>query len=77
MKVLVTGASGFIGGAVVRALAAADVAVRITARPGNDLRHLTGLSIERVEADLRDKKSLVLETRQRPASSHRPLNRAG
>lgn len=60
MKVLVTGASGFIGGAVVRALAAADVAVRITARPGNDLRHLTGLSIERVEADLRDKKSLVL-----------------
>lgn len=60
MKVLVTGASGFIGGAVVRALAAADVAVRITARPGNDLRHLTGLPIERVEADLRDKKSLVL-----------------
>jgi dihydroflavonol-4-reductase len=63
MKALVTGASGFIGGAVVRALAAADVAVRITARPGNDLRHLTGLPIERVEADLRDKKSLVLALR--------------
>ncbi|HEX2056181.1 MAG TPA: hopanoid-associated sugar epimerase [Nitrospiraceae bacterium] len=59
MKALVTGASGFIGGAVVRALVAAGVGVRITARPGNDLRHLAGLPMERVEADLRDKGSLV------------------
>lgn len=59
MKALVTGASGFIGGAVVRALVAAGVAVRITARPGNDLRHLASLPMERVEADLRDKESLV------------------
>ena len=59
MKALVTGASGFIGGAVVRALIAAGVTVRVTARPGNDLRHLTGLPLEQVEADLRDKESLV------------------
>jgi dihydroflavonol-4-reductase len=59
MKALVTGASGFIGGAVVRALAAAGVDIRVTARPGNDLRHLGGLAIERVEADLRDKDSLL------------------
>jgi dihydroflavonol-4-reductase len=59
MKALVTGASGFIGGAVVRALVAAGIDVRITARSGNDLRHLTGLPLERVEADLRDKDSLV------------------
>jgi dihydroflavonol-4-reductase len=58
MKALVTGASGFIGGAVVRALVAAGATVRITARPGNDLRHLTGLPLERVEADLREKESL-------------------
>jgi dihydroflavonol-4-reductase len=59
MKALVTGASGFIGGAVVRTLVAAGVEVRITARAGNDLRHLTGISIERVEADLLNKESLV------------------
>jgi dihydroflavonol-4-reductase len=58
MKALVTGASGFIGGAVVRALVAAGVAVRITTRAGNDLRHLAGLPIEPVQADLRDKGSL-------------------
>jgi dihydroflavonol-4-reductase len=59
MKALVTGASGFIGGAVVRTLVAAGIEVRVTARPGNDLRHLTGLPMERVEADLRNKESLV------------------
>lgn len=59
MKALVTGASGFIGGAVVRALVAAGIDVRITARSGNDLRHLTGLPLEHVEADLRDKDSLI------------------
>jgi dihydroflavonol-4-reductase len=59
MKSLVTGASGFVGGAVVRALVAAGVEVRIIARPGNDLRHLAGLPMERVEGDLRNKDSLL------------------
>jgi dihydroflavonol-4-reductase len=59
MKALVTGASGFIGGAVVRALVASGVHVRITARPGNDMRHLTGVTMERVEGDLRNKESLL------------------
>jgi dihydroflavonol-4-reductase len=59
MKSLVTGASGFVGGAVVRALVAAGVEVRIIARPGNDLWHLAGLPMERVEGDLRDKDSLL------------------
>lgn len=59
MKALVTGASGFVGGAVVRALVAAGVGVRIIARPGNDLRHLAGLPMERVEGDLRNKDSLL------------------
>ncbi|WP_447599662.1 hopanoid-associated sugar epimerase [Nitrospira sp. Nam80] len=59
MKALVTGASGFIGGAVVRALVASGVHVRVTARPGNDMRHLTGVAMERVEGDLRNKESLL------------------
>ncbi|MEX5218138.1 MAG: hopanoid-associated sugar epimerase [Nitrospiraceae bacterium] len=59
MKALVTGASGFIGGAVVRALVASGVHVRVTARPGNDMRHLAGVPMERVEGDLRNKESLL------------------
>jgi dihydroflavonol-4-reductase len=59
MKALVTGASGFIGGAVVRALVASGVHVRVTARPDNDMRHLTGVTMERVEGDLRNKESLL------------------
>ena len=59
MKALVTGASGFIGGAVVRALVASGVHVRVTARPGNDMRHLAGVPMEQMEGDLRNKESLL------------------
>ena len=57
MKVLVTGASGFIGGAVVRALVKAGTEVRVIARHGSDTRHLTGLPAEQVEGDLRNRGS--------------------
>lgn len=59
MKALVTGASGFIGGAVVRALVAAGIDVRVLARSGNEMRHLAGVPMERVEGDLRDRGSLI------------------
>lgn len=59
MKALVTGASGFIGGAVVRALVAAGVQARVTVRPGNNMRHLAGVPMEGVEGDLRNKDSLL------------------
>jgi dihydroflavonol-4-reductase len=58
MKALVTGATGFVGGAVARALLRAGVEVRVLARPNSDLQNLEGLVVERVAGDLRDPPSL-------------------
>jgi dihydroflavonol-4-reductase len=58
MKVLVTGATGFVGGAVARALVNSGIDVRVLARAGADLQNLQGLTVERVEGDLRDQASL-------------------
>ncbi len=58
MKALVTGATGFVGGAVARALAKTGVDVRVLARPGSNLENLVGLPVERVDGDLRDPASL-------------------
>ncbi len=55
---LVTGGTGFVGAAVVRALLAEGRAVRALVRPGSDRRNLDGLDIETVEGDLRDDSSL-------------------
>lgn len=53
-KALVTGATGFIGSAVVRALLADGRAVVAMVEPGADERALAGLDVERVNGDLRD-----------------------
>ncbi len=58
MKALVTGATGFVGGAVVRALVRRGDDVRILVRAGADIQNLQGLSVERIEGDLRDRASL-------------------
>src|SRR5688572_33171133 len=58
MKALVTGATGFVGGAVARALVRTGVAVRVLARPGSSMENVAGLSVERVDCDLRDPASL-------------------
>jgi dihydroflavonol-4-reductase len=58
MKALVTGATGFVGAAVARALVRTGVEVRVLARPDSDLRNLDGLPVERVAGDLRDPASL-------------------
>jgi dihydroflavonol-4-reductase len=58
MKALVTGATGFVGGAVARALVQRGIEVRVMARAGADLQNLQGLTVERVEGDLRDQGSL-------------------
>jgi dihydroflavonol-4-reductase len=59
MTTLVTGATGFVGSRVARALLAEGRAVRATVRPGSDRRNLDGLGVEVVEADLGDAASLM------------------
>jgi len=57
-KVLVMGASGFLGSHVVKQLVAAGRSVRIMVRAGSDTRAIDHLSLERVIADLGDRESL-------------------
>ena len=52
--VLVTGANGFIGGAVIRHLAASGIVPRVLVRPGSNRRNLEGLEVEIFEGDLED-----------------------
>jgi dihydroflavonol-4-reductase len=56
---LVTGATGFVGAAVARALLAAGLPVRVLARPGSDRRNLAGLDVETAEGLLEDAASLA------------------
>jgi len=56
--VLVTGATGFVGAAIVRALLARGEAVRVLARPTSDRRNVANLHVEVVEGRLEDATSL-------------------
>src|SRR5271169_2138031 len=56
---LVTGATGFVGSAVVRTLLRAGQRVRVLARPGGDRRNLGDLSIEIAEGAMEDAPSLT------------------
>jgi len=58
MRALVTGATGFVGAAVARALCRAGWQVRALARPGSDRRNLRQLPIELATGDLHDPASL-------------------
>jgi dihydroflavonol-4-reductase len=59
MKTLVTGATGFVGSRVARALLAEGRDVRVTVRAGSDRRNLAGLDVEIVEADLTDAEAMI------------------
>jgi dihydroflavonol-4-reductase len=54
VRTFVTGASGFIGSAVVRALVRSGYSVRALVRPRSPRANLDGLNIEIEEGDMRD-----------------------
>ncbi len=58
MDTLITGASGFVGSAVLRRLIAAGHTVRALIRPNSDPRNLMGLPVETATGDLTDRRSL-------------------
>jgi dihydroflavonol-4-reductase len=57
--VLVTGATGFVGSAVLRALVDRGEAVRVLARPSSPRRNLDGVACEVVEGDMTDAASMT------------------
>lgn len=59
MKVLVTGATGFIGGNVARTLANLGYEVVALVRPGSSTLTLEGKDIRRVQGDVRDRESVA------------------
>jgi dihydroflavonol-4-reductase len=59
MTTLVTGASGFVGSSIVRALIRRNESVRVLVRPTSDRRNVSDLGVEVVTGDLRDPSSLV------------------
>lgn len=58
MKALVTGATGFVGAAVARALLRSGWEVRALVRPSSDRRNIETLALEPVVGDLSDPASL-------------------
>jgi len=58
LKAFVTGATGFLGAHVARALAEQGAELRLLVRPTSDLRNLEGLRADRVTGDLRSPGSL-------------------
>src|SRR3990170_5145153 len=58
MRVLVTGASGFIGSHIVERLVAAGDSVRAFVRPSSDVSYLRALGVELAFGDITDPASL-------------------
>ena len=59
MKVLVTGATGFVGANVARLLVAEGYRVRVLARPASSLKALDGCAVEVVRGDICDAASVA------------------
>jgi dihydroflavonol-4-reductase len=59
MRALVTGATGFVGAAVARALLAGGWQVRVLARSGSQRANISALAVDVIEGDLGDPQSLA------------------
>jgi dihydroflavonol-4-reductase len=70
VKILVTGATGFVGSAVARLILRRGHQVRALARRGGDRRNLAGLEVEIAEGDLNDPASLQRAARGCQALFH-------
>ena len=57
-RVLVTGGTGFVGSAVIRALIESGRRIRALVRAGSPRDNLAGLDVEQIEGDLRDPASI-------------------
>jgi dihydroflavonol-4-reductase len=58
MKTLVTGATGFVGSAIVRELLKDGEEIRVLLRERSDTRNIDGLDVERVYGDIRDRDAM-------------------
>lgn len=69
-RVLVTGASGFIGSALTRALVEERNDVAVLVEPGADLGNLEELDVERITGDIRDSSQVAKAAAGRRALFH-------
>lgn len=70
MKAFVTGATGFVGSAVVRSLLHRGITVKVLARHTSDLRNIAGLGLEVFYGDLLDGDGLTAALRGCDALYH-------
>ncbi len=69
-RVVVTGAAGFVGSAITRALLARHARVVATIEPGGDATNLADLDLERVTLDIRDRAGVFSAMRGARAVFH-------
>jgi len=70
MKVLITGATGFLGSHLVRRMVGDGHTVRILTRPDSDLTILNGLPVERVIGDVSNFETVKLAVRDQESVIH-------
>ena len=74
MKVLITGATGFLGSHLTRRMIAEGHDVRILCRPTSSYARLAGLNVEKVVGDITDASSLQAAVKNRDYVIHAAAN---